>query len=807
MSTLVQDFRYGIRMLTKTPVVSAVAALSLALGIAATASIFAILNSFLFEPLPYADQESLVLFREGAVGEGIEMFGGASVGSFRDYEAASAIEAGTIYTLEPGNLTGLDVPEQLSLVVGTPNLFEVLGVQPTRGRGFRPEEGTEGLGNVLVLEYDFWQRRFLGDPEILGRTLTVDGTSYTVIGVMPEAFDMIPANVDAFRPTDFADRRDDYAGRGYISFARVAPGATTSQVQAAVDAAWSDIEVGHPDATRGMEPRVIRAREFFPGPTDKKLILLLTAVTLFGLLIACANVANLLLGRAEERQREVAVRTALGAGRHRILRQLLTESVTLGAVAGAIGIVLSIGIVGWIRGAMPVEMPKAMHPQLDPEVLVATVIMSILAGIAFGMAPALHAARGELRESLGEGSRGGTASRSRKRIRNFFVIGEFAVALALLTGSGFLMEAFNSVMLADPGFRQEGLLTFTVSAEDGRYPESEDLRVYHDELIASLGGIPGIEGIAVMNSLPRGQGGNPTRSYRIEGRTLPEGVEEPTAMFQVVNPGYFSTLEVPILHGRGIEPSDREDTRPVVVVSESFARREFEDPASALGEQLWIGDAEESRTIVGVSRTILQERIPLAGSQGELMYVPLAQLPLRVPSFALRFPGDPRTATADVREAIWAVNPDQPLGQIQTLDAWVATSLSGPRVLSIFLGAMGGIALLLAAMGIYGVMAHAVTQQQREIGIRMALGAAPGRVVGMVTRSGLSLVGIGMFLGLPLSFLMYRLAATTLNLFEAELGTSYAIWVTVALAVIATVSTLLPARRATGVHPVAALKE
>ncbi len=804
MATLLQDLRYGLRMLVKAPVVSSVAALSLALGIAANASIFAILSSFLFEPLPFHDQDGLVILREGLEGESIENFSGLPMGNFRDYEAGSPSLAGaTAYTVELANLTGVDVPEQLRVVPATPNLFEVLGVQPALGRGFRPEEGTEGLGDVLVLEHDFWQRRFLGDTDVLGRTITLDGTTHTVIGVMPEAFDMIPADVQAFRPTDFIDQRENRSARAHIVFGRLAPGASAQQVQTELDPVIARIVSEFPESNRGQVLEVMKARDFFPGPTDTKLITILTAVTLFGLLIACANVANLLLGRAEERQKEVAVRTALGAGRKRIVRQLLTESVALGAVAGVIGIGLAVVVVGWLQGVMPAEIPKAMTPTLDFGVLNATVLVSMLAGVAFGLAPALHAARSDLREALGEGSRGGTAGRARKRMRNAFVIGEFAVALGLLTGAGFLVEAFNELTGADPGYRQEGLLTFSLTASEHRFAEATDLAVYGDELLVALGEVPSVQGVAVMSSLPRGRG-NPQTRYSVDGREIIEEADLPTAGLQVVNPAYFATMEIPIEQGRAFQVTDGSEGQSVVVVSRAFVDREFpgEDP---VGRSITFRGV--SRVIVGVAADIVQQRIALAGDQGEAVYVPLAQMPLRTPSYALRTVGDPLALAADVRRAVWGVNPDQPVARLRTLDAHVAESLSGPMAISIFLGAMGVIALLLASMGIYGVMAHAVAQQQREIGIRMALGAGRSTVVGLVTRSGLTLAGVGMLLGVPLSYVMYRLVASSMNLFEGQVSLSYAYWVTGALAAVAVLSTYLPARRASGIQPVAALKD
>jgi len=803
MTTLTQDLRYGLRMLLKAPVVSTVAAVSLALGIAANTSTLAVVNSFLLHPLPYADQDGLVVLREGREGSSIEAYSGVSMASFRDYETSgSGIAAAAAYTVTQANLTGTDVPEQLQLVEATPNLFEVLGAHAVLGRTFRPEEGAQGVGNVLVLTHDLWTRRWLGDRGVLGSSVTVDGEPFTIIGVMDEAFDVLPANVDAFRPTDFAAQRDNRTLRGYMAYARLAPGATPGSLQRELDAVFSRIVAEYPDGNRGFRMAVTPARKFFPGPTDTKLVLILSAVTLFGLLIACANVANLLLGRAEERQKEVAVRTALGAGRSRILRQLLTESVTLGLIAGILGVSLSVFVVDWLRAAMPPMIPRVMMPELDPTVLLATLLVSVATGVAFGLAPALHATRGDLRESLGEGSRGGTAGRARKRLRNAFVVGEFAMALALLSGASYLTTAFDKVVGGDPGFRQHGLLTFTLSVSDRSYPDGEDVGIYEEELVAALSEVPGVTDVAMMSSLPRSMF-NPGARYRIQGRDVPVD-ELPRAGLQAVNPAYFETLEIPLVSGRLIEPTDRSESERVVLVNQALVRRDFpgEDP---IGRTVQLRD-EEWR-IVGVVTDVVQERVALAGDGGEIIYLPAAQLPQRTPAFAVRTAQDPTTLAADVRRAVWSVDPDQPVAQVRTLDAHVDESLAGPRTISLFVGVMGAIALLLAALGIYGVMAHAVTQQRREIGIRMALGAGRSKVLGMVTRSGLSLSGLGMLLGVPISFLMYRAVASALNLFEGGVGPLAATGVTAALAAVAVAATYLPALRASGIQPVDALRD
>lgn len=803
MGTLGQDVRFGFRMMSRTPVVTLVAVLSLALGIAANASMFSILNSFLFEPMPYADQEELVLLRTLRTGDGIELAGGISVPDFRDVEAAvRSIDGATLYQTQRMNLTGLDVPEQLAVVVATPNLFDIFGVPPALGRGFRPEEGAEGAGQVLVLEHDYWQRRFLGARDVLGRSLTLDGTSYTVVGVMPEDFDMMPANVHAFRPTDFTNRSDDRGVRAFMGFARLVDGATPLQLQLEIDGTSQRLAAEFPDTHRGMELHVQTLKEFFPGPTDTQLLKILTAVTLFGLLIACANIANLLLGRAEERQKEVAVRTAMGAGRIRILRQLLTESVLLATSAGVIGTGLAVWVVRWLKTAMPSELPAAHSPSLDMEVLAATLFVSVLAGMAFGIAPALHAVGGNLRESLGNGARGGTAGRRRKRVRNFFVVGEVAVALALLSGAGFLIQAFDRLTNDDPGFAAEGLLTLQLSALEDRYPDDR-IVAYQGELIRALEGVPGVEGVAVMSSLPRGRD-NARTTYTIDGRPLPESNERPSAGLQAVNAEYFETMGIPLRQGRLLVDSDREDAQAVVVISEGIASREFatEDP---IGRSITLRGV--SRQIVGIAADILQDRMAIAGRVADQIYVPAAQLPQRSVSFALRTAGDPAALAGDVRQAIWSVEADQPVADVRTLRDFIDESLAGPRSISVFLSVMGAIALALAAMGIYGVMSHSVTQQEREIGIRMALGAGQGTVVRSITRSGLALVFFGVVAGVPLSYLMLRSTLTSLDLFESEVSFGYPAALSAALVVVAVLATVLPARRASSVAPGAALKD
>jgi putative ABC transport system permease protein len=453
---------------------------------------------------------------------------------------------------------------------------------------------------------------------------------------------------------------------------------------------------------------------------------------------------------------------------------------------------------------MPPLLPAAVMPELDPEVVVATLVVSMFAGIVFGMAPALHAVAGNLREALASGARGGTAGRRRKRLRNAFVVVEVAVALGLLTGAGFLMEAFDGIVRDDPGFEADGVLAFRLSVLEDRYADDAAVVAYERELVRVLEEIPGVEAVAVMSSLPRSDRGNPMARYTIDGRSAPEINEQPLAHLQAVSSDYFETLRIESRSGRLLGDADRADAPAVAVVSESFVAREFpgEDP---VGERVTVRGV--SREIVGVVENIVQERIQLAGRAGEQIFVPLDQAPARTPAFAVRADGDPSVLAADVRRAIWSVEPDQPIADLQALQSHIDASLSGPRAIGVFLTAMGAIALALAAMGVYGVMAHSVVQQRRDIGVRIALGARRGEVIGALARSGLVRVGLGVALGLPIALLMFRGTLSSLNLFETDIGLGYPVTLGATLVAVAVLATLLPAGRASGVAPVVALKE
>ena len=618
---------------------------------------------------------------------------------------------------------------------------------------------------------------------------------------MPEDFDFLPADIDVFRPTNWEDRREDRDPPSVLVMGRVADGRTIEDAQAEVALIASQLESEYPEANEGYGARAMPLGEWFPGRTDTVLMRILMTVSGFVLLIACANIANLMLARAEARQREVAVRTALGAGRARIVRQLLTESVLLALVGGALGTVASIYTIPAVATAMPPVIPKAFMPVLDTTVLVYTLAASLVAGMIFGIAPALHSFGDDIRESLGENSRGGTATRKSNRLRSAFVVAEVAAALALLVGGGVLMNVFDELIMSGAGFDTSGIVTAQLTVSEDRYPEDEDVLRFEREVIRKLEETPGVESLAVMINLPRSRN-VPRTDFTIDGRPEPRHNEEPRSDWQSVNPSYFDALRVPILSGRALTDGDRTDTEPVVVVNESFGDKFFPDEVP-IGKQITV--FERSRRIVGVSQNIFQDRMPTDDGKIEsVLYVPIEQHPFRNLSLAMRVAGDPDSYGDRVRSAIWAIDAEQPVSAIQTLDEHIAAELSGPGVVSLVLGIFGTAALLLSAMGIYGVMAHSVAQRRRELGIRMALGAGRRDVVTLVTRQGMRLVAVGLLIGAPVAYALIRAIQSmlfTVNVVDPTLVLA----VTACLVVVAFVATYLPAHRASRVAPVTAL--
>ncbi|NIQ56698.1 MAG: FtsX-like permease family protein, partial [Gammaproteobacteria bacterium] len=542
------------------------AALSIGVGVVAVVLALALANGFLWQPFPYQDQDRIAMVLEAT--QFTNEMPAAPANYFAWGEAAESVESLEAWSTSVANLSGLERPEEVQYGGMTVGLLRTLGRQPVLGRGFRPDEGVAGANHVVLLDHGYWQARFDGDPDVLGRVLELDGVPHTVVGVMPEDFELFPANLDLYRP--LALERDDWE-RSLMVVGRLGPDRTVEQLESELAAVTTAMQTNHP-SNENLRAQVRPIRAFFPGPTDTRLIQIFLIVGGFVLVIAAANVAGLLLSRAQGRDREIAVRTALGAPRHRIVAQLLTEAVLLALVGAAIGTVGSVFAVQGLAAAMPAEVPDAFMPRLDAVVLLLTLAVAVFAGLLFGASPAFHALRSDLRGSLSETGRGGTGARARTRARSAFVVGEFAVALALLTGAGLLVRTFDRIVNAEPGFRADHVLTMRVTLPERDYPDDAAMTRFHDRLEERLAAVPGVRGVTLMNALPRSRYIGYTR-FATRDQLEMAREEQPGAVWQPASPSFFQVIEGSIVRGRGIQDTDRATTTPVVVINQRLAER------------------------------------------------------------------------------------------------------------------------------------------------------------------------------------------------------------------------------------------
>lgn len=806
MHQLLSDLRYCLRMLRKTPVVTLVAVLSLGVGIAANTTTFSIAKAFLFETFRWPSSERITVVWETrkSTAEDVPVAPGNYL-AWRD--AATRFAGLEAYEMKPANLTGGERPEQINIVAATPGLLDLIGRAPTVGRGFSPEEKAAADGHVAILTWHLFRDRFSGDPAALGRTVFVDGEPLTVIGVLPEDFDFFPANVELFRLADLEPRRQDHETRELFVLGRLADGATRDEAAAELAAVSQRLEAEHPDTNRGFGVHAQTLRELFPGETDSRLQYIFLTVAMFVLLIACANLVNVFLARADARQTELALRSALGGGRLDVTRQILFESVLIALLGGVGGILFSIWGVQQLAAAMPALLPSVFVPRLDAAVLVYGLVVSLMAGLVLGAAPALQAARVQPAAVLGETSRGGTGSRRRRRLRAGFIVAETAVALGLLTAAGVLSDTFNKWVRENGAMQVDGVLTLDLTADAYRFPEDPDAVSFFEEVERRLTELPGVESVTALSFLPRGYNVL-TTPFQVEGHEPVEAAEAPQATWQAVSPDFFTTLGVPLRSGRALAITDRADTAPVVVVSESLARRYLGD-RDPLGQRIEMFD--RSWEVVGVSADFVQTRIILDEGVMPGVFVPLSQHPVRSLSLAARVGGDPALVgdpmqlAESAREAVWAVDPDQPVSRVQTLRHHIETDLAGPIMIANVLTIMGTLALILSAIGMYGLIAYDVSQRRREIGIRMALGAAPRSVVGRVTLQGVGIAGVGILLGLPLAWAMVRAIEAALQGIVPVSFTTVLVVMAV-LATVAFVASGLPALRASRIRPAQVLQ-
>lgn len=801
VSGTAQDIRYGVRVLWRMPWITTVAVLSLAAGIAASTVMFATMYGFLYAPLPYAQQDDLYTLLQTDRATGSESWVSA-IDVLELSERVPALPDVAAWRSYGTTLTSATEPVPIRRMDATPNVFDVLGREAALGRTFAVGEGLPGP-RVGVLTHAAWVGQFGADPGLIGRSIEVAGRNVTVIGVMPEEFQLLPANVGLVVANTFALERRSGARAPVQSVMALPEGVTPDQLRAQLEGAWQRLAEVHPDALGRYGIRLETLREQYPGASDARLVEVMLLVALFVLVIAATNVATVLLAKADERGPELAVRLALGAGRVRLVRQILTEATLLSAAGGVLGVAMAWLAVEQLGAIWPAEMPDAFRPRAHPTVLGFTLFISLGVGILFGLAPALHTLHRGPGSGLSKVTRGGPRPSGLRGLRTALVTGQIAIALALLSGAGAMTQLSRNLVDVELGVRSEGLLTFRTTASGALFDDPRTLARFHDDIEAALLSIPGAEAVAVMDELPRGRS-VPTPAFTIEGRAAGADEPSPVTMLLSVNHGYFETMEIPIREGRRFLATDRMDASPVAVVSEAFA--DFHFPGgSALGRRIELFGVD--REIVGVAANVFHSRVELAGGLRGLAYLPMEQGPVRDVAYAIRTSGDPLAIAEEVRGAVRSVHARAPVSDVQTLDAFIELQMSDLRVIGRTMTLFGLLALLLSAMGTYGVMAHSVSGRRREIGIRVALGSGARGVIRLVLGQAMGQAALGIAMGLPIALLIRRATVGLGAEFRADIGgPSTVVWVTLALASVCLFASYLPARRATRIDPIQTLR-
>jgi putative ABC transport system permease protein len=822
VETLFQDLRYAIRMLMKRPGFTAVAIIALALGIGANTAIFSVVNAVLLKPLPYDNPDQLMIVKETNLPRGLPDMS-VSLPDFhvwRDHN--QSFEQMAAYSSSSYSITGADEPEQVKGMLTSADLFRLLRVNPIYGRTFRPEEEQFGNHSVVVLSYGLWARRFGADANVIGQPITLNGKLFTVIGVMPQGFQYTDSEVALWTPLSYppGDSNNTRGNHSLEVIARLKPTVTREQAEADVVAISAQLEQQYKE-NAGVAASISSLRQETVGNMETMLFFLLGAVG-FVLLIACANVANLMLARAAARQKEIAIRTTLGASRKRIVRQLLTESVLLALAGGILGTMLALWGVEALIGLSPEELPRFSEIKVDGRVLGFTFLVSLLTGIIFGLIPALQTSKPDLNESLKEGSRGSTGGVTSHRVRNALVVAEIAISLFLLICAGLMINSFARLRNVNPGFRPENVLTMLIALPDAKYPDSrpEQKAGFFRQLIERVSALPGAQSAAVTSSLPLSGFGS-GKLFTRQDQPAPTSIEDiPMIRYFEISPGYFQTMAIPLEQGRFFDERDNSDGPTVAIINETLARRFFSDE-DPLGKVILTGVPEEIVPPGLLPPGFRFPRLKIVGVIGDVrhrglseqvqpeVYVPHAQGGVFETNnnmfLAVRTAGDPSSLAAAVRSQVVAIDKEQPVSNITTMERRLADSLARPRFSTLLMGIFASLALTLAAVGLYGVMSYAVAQRTHEIGIRMALGAQTGDVLKMVVRQGMILTITGVGLGLVSSIFLTRLMSSLLYGVSATDPATFAL-ISALLTGVALGACFVPARRAARVDPMVALR-
>lgn len=820
MQSFWQDVRYGVRMLMKNPSVTVIVILALALGIGANTAIFSVVNAVLLRPLPYEESDRLLFLNEkSAVLDEMSI----SYPNFLDWRTQNQVfEKMGVYNRASYNLTGVGEAERIVTGQVSADLFQVLRVNAGWGRVFTNDEDQPGGPPVVVLSYGLWQRRFGGQPNIINQQITLNGKSYTVIGVMPQHY-LYPSRVEMWVPVGQLSGQASWQARGnhpgLYGVARLKPGATKEQAEADMERIAANLEKQYPDTNAGNRVRIRPLLEIFVSEVRRALWVIFAAVG-FVLLIACANIANLLLARATARRKEMAIRSAMGAGRWRIARQLLTESILLSLVGGSLGLLLARWGINLILYISPNAIPRSREIGLDWMVLGFTVAVSFMTGILFGLVPAIQAGEVDVHETLKETGRGTTG---RHWLRNSLVVVEVATTLVLLIGAGLMIRSFYLLQQVNPGFSHDNLASFSVSLPEKKYPSEDQQTSFYTRLLEQLRSLPGVEAVAAASGLPLGNNGWQT-SFTIDGQPPPPPNQVPLMEACLVTPDYFKAMNIPVLRGRVFTDRDNrshlagkdlskmtEMERSMagvrsIVIDEEFARRHWPSE-EAVGKRVRIGGSDPTNPLLEVIGVVGRVKMESLNQNSDRVqgYFSFGELPDNGMTVLLKTSADPTQSVSSARQVVAQIDPDQPIYSVRTMNEIRAESVAPERLNLTLLSLFAGIALVLAIVGIYGVMSYSVTQRTHEIGIRMAIGAQQRDVFKMILGHGMKLALIGIGIGLVGAYALTRLMETMLFGVKPTDMTTYAS-IAVLLAVVAFLACYLPGRRATKVEPTVSLR-
>ena len=807
MSTLFQDMRYGIRMLMKRPVFTIVAVLTLALGIGANTAIFSVVNAVLLRPLPYPQADRIIQLWEKSEKEKVYT-GSVSPHNFTDWRnQGQSFASMAAYRYAPFTLTGGDQPERLNGLMVSSDFLSVMGVQPVLGRDFLPEEDAPGRNRVVILSHGLWQRRFAENREMVGQTLTLNNESYTVVGIMPQGF-KFPSPVELWSPLGLDLSRINRGTHFLFTIGRLKPGVTVESARAEMETIARNLEQQYPDNNANLGINLVPLHKEIVGDAELGLWILLAAVLLV-LLIACANVANLQLARASARQRETAIRTALGAGRWHLIRQFLTESLLLSVIGGGFGLLIALWGIDLLASLGQNDIPRLKEAGIDGRVLGFTALISLLTSLVFGFAPALQATRVNLSETLKDSDSRSVAGWRSQGLRSLLVVTEMSLSMVLLIGAGLLINSLLRLQNVDPGFKPQNALTMMLSLPRAKYGEPHSQAAFFQQVLQRISAIEGVAQAGAVTDLPF-SGSRSRSSFAIEGRS-PDNESLPwIADVRMITPGYFSAMGIELLRGRDFTDRDAKDGPGAVLINQTMAER-FWPGEDALGKRIAMGSPEEIalygkpvwREVVGIVGDIKHNRL-VDANEPEL-YFSYLQMPAQSMALVVRGTDDSRSLTGSIRSAVQSVDADQPISSIRMMDERLAQSISGERLNTWLLAAFATLALVLAAVGIYGVMSYTVTQSTREIGIRMALGASSSDVLTLIVGHGLKLTLLGVAIGVTGAWALTRLMSNLLYEVTATDPLTFA-GVSVLLTLVGLTACYLPARRATRVDPMVALR-